>query len=144
MLLSFFSSQFLFIFPFINRFNISSFFVFLYSFVFSSLLKSVALVVKYSDNIFKGFATSISVALSCIIGSYLFDDVKLNDTFCRGSLVVFLSSSAYVLVTNHRNHQNPNTRNGNLIGSDPNGYHNMQLLSTLTAENISQISPFTV
>ena len=99
---------------------------------------------KYSDNIFKGFATSISVALSCIIGSYLFDDVKLNDTFCRGSLVVFLSSSAYVLVTNHRYHQNVNMRNGNVLGLDPNDYHNMQLISTLSTENIAQISPFTV
>lgn len=57
---------------------------------------------RYSDNIFKGFATSISVAISCVIDSYLFDDTILNETFCRGSLVVFLSSSAYIFITSHK------------------------------------------
>jgi UDP-galactose transporter len=32
----------------------------------------VAIVVKYADNILKGFATSFSIVLSCVISIYLF------------------------------------------------------------------------
>jgi Nucleotide-sugar transporter len=62
----------------------------------------VALVVKHSDNIFKGFATSASVVISCVVHSYLFEDTTLNETFGRGSFVVLVSSAAYALITTHR------------------------------------------
>ncbi len=35
----------------------------------------VAIVVKYADNILKGFATSISIVLSCIVSIFLFNFV---------------------------------------------------------------------
>ena len=62
----------------------------------------MALVVKHSDNIFKGFATSASVVISCVVHSYLFEDTTLNETFGRGSFVVLVSSAAYALITTHR------------------------------------------
>ena len=33
----------------------------------------VAMVVKYADNILKGFATSLSIILSCVASYFLFD-----------------------------------------------------------------------
>ena len=58
-------------------------------------------MVKYSDNILKGFATSSSVVISCIFDSF-FNKTELNETFGRGSLVVIASSSVYILITCHR------------------------------------------
>lgn len=70
--------------------------------IFDLFEQAVALVVKHSDNIFKGFATSASVVISCVVHSYLFEDTTLNETFGRGSFVVLVSSAAYALITTHR------------------------------------------
>jgi len=51
----------------------------------------VALVVKYADNILKGFATSISVVLSTIF-SILFLDFLLSPTFTIGSALVLTAT----------------------------------------------------
>ncbi|KAJ2860849.1 UDP-galactose transporter Gms1 [Coemansia aciculifera] len=49
----------------------------------------VAVVVKYADNILKGFATSISIVLSCLVSFWLFD-FHITMPFVLGtSLVVF-------------------------------------------------------
>lgn len=49
----------------------------------------VALVVKFADNILKGFATSISIILSSVVSVWLFH-LSLSSTFVMGaSLVVF-------------------------------------------------------
>ncbi len=48
----------------------------------------VAVVVKYADNILKGFATSLSILLSCLVSSYLFLDVDYNLQFIVGAMVV--------------------------------------------------------
>jgi UDP-sugar transporter A1/2/3 len=48
----------------------------------------VALVVKRTDNLIKGFATSISIVLSCLLSVLLFRDVKLTPTFIAGALTV--------------------------------------------------------
>lgn len=57
----------------------------------------VALVVKYADNILKGFATSISIIISCVCSYFLFNTV-VNTRFVVGALcvlyAVFLYSSA--------------------------------------------------
>ncbi|KAJ3216730.1 hypothetical protein HDU67_009056 [Dinochytrium kinnereticum] len=48
----------------------------------------VALVVKYADNILKGFATSISIILSAIASVFLFDfSVSLNFTIGAGMVL---------------------------------------------------------
>ncbi|CAF1320564.1 unnamed protein product, partial [Didymodactylos carnosus] len=54
----------------------------------------VALVVKYADNILKGFATSSAIILSCIISMILFD-FQLTILFALGSLLVIFSIFLY-------------------------------------------------
>lgn len=49
----------------------------------------VALVIKYSDNIIKGFATSLAIIIACIVSILLFD-FQLTLLFAFGaSLVIF-------------------------------------------------------
>jgi len=54
----------------------------------------VAVVVKYADNIMKGFATSAAIILSCVASVYLFDYV-ITLQFTFGTLLVILSVYLY-------------------------------------------------
>lgn len=54
----------------------------------------VALVVKYADNILKGFATSLAIVFSCLASIYLFD-FKVTMTFSIGALLVIFSIFLY-------------------------------------------------
>ncbi len=54
----------------------------------------VAVVVKYADNILKGFATSLAIVLSCILSMYLFD-FKINFKFIAGANFVIASVFLY-------------------------------------------------
>ncbi len=54
----------------------------------------VAIVVKYADNILKGFATSISIVLSCVISVYLFN-TNVNLVFALGTLLVVFATLLY-------------------------------------------------
>lgn len=45
-------------------------------------------VLQYADNILKGFATSISIILSCIVSIYVFDFVLTFQFFLGASLVI--------------------------------------------------------
>lgn len=54
----------------------------------------VAIVVKYADNILKGFATSLSIIISGIISFYLFD-FHPNVQFMAGAIIVMVSSYIY-------------------------------------------------
>lgn len=56
----------------------------------------VAIVVKYADNVLKGFATSISIVLSCMTSAYLFHDVSLNIAFSVGALIVLLGNILFL------------------------------------------------
>ena len=55
----------------------------------------VAMVVKNTDNLVKGFATSLSIIISCILSAYLFDDVRMTKEFFIGASVVILSTVSY-------------------------------------------------
>jgi hypothetical protein len=53
----------------------------------------VALVVKYADNVIKGFATSISVVLSCLVARVVFEsESDFNVLFLLGAAVVCASA----------------------------------------------------
>ena len=54
----------------------------------------VAVVVKYADNILKGFAASFSIITSCLI-SYVFLDFQPSIPFVTGSVLVLSSSYIY-------------------------------------------------
>ena len=54
----------------------------------------VAVVVKYADNILKGFATSIAIMLSCIASIFLFD-FHLTSKFTTGAGLVILAVYLY-------------------------------------------------
>lgn len=56
----------------------------------------VALVVKYADNILKGFATSISIILSSILSIWLFN-FSLTGTFVLGAAFVIYATYLYGL-----------------------------------------------
>ena len=53
-----------------------------------------AMVIKYSDNILKGFATSLSIVISFLASVALFD-FKMTITFVLGSVIVLLATWLY-------------------------------------------------
>lgn len=65
----------------------------------------VALVVKYADNILKGFATSLAIIISCVASIYLFD-FSLSFQFIVGVTLVISSVYGY----NYRPAENTNTK----------------------------------
>lgn len=54
----------------------------------------VAMVVKYADNILKGFATSLSIIISCVASIYLFD-FQLTIQFAAGASLVIAAIFLY-------------------------------------------------
>lgn len=54
----------------------------------------VAVVVKYADNILKGFATSAAIVVACIASIYLFD-FQLTFQFTLGTSLVILAVYMY-------------------------------------------------
>ena len=54
----------------------------------------VAVVVKYADNILKGFATSLAILVSCIASVYLFD-FHVTAVFTFGAAQVMLATYLY-------------------------------------------------
>ncbi|KAF9791143.1 nucleotide-sugar transporter [Thelephora terrestris] len=60
--------------------------------VFGGLV--TALVIKYADNILKGFATSLSIVISCLAAVALFD-FPLTFTFALGASVVLAATWMY-------------------------------------------------
>ena len=54
----------------------------------------VAVVVKYADNILKGFATSLSIILSCIASVFLFDYI-ISLKFTIGAALVIVAIYLY-------------------------------------------------
>nr|XP_023015881.1 UDP-galactose/UDP-N-acetylglucosamine transporter srf-3 [Leptinotarsa decemlineata] len=54
----------------------------------------VAVVVKYADNILKGFATSLAIVISCVASMYIFD-FELSLQFALGAAFVIFSIFLY-------------------------------------------------
>lgn len=54
----------------------------------------VAMVVKYADNILKGFATSLAIIISCVASMYLFK-FNLTIQFALGAMLVIISIFLY-------------------------------------------------
>lgn len=61
----------------------------------------VAIVIKYLDNILKGFASGASIILSCIVSAYVvYDESYMNTMFISGTSLVCLSIVAYATAEN--------------------------------------------
>ena len=56
----------------------------------------VGVVVKYADNILKGFSAAVSIVVSCIASVYLFN-FKLSVPFVSGAGLVMLSTYLYAV-----------------------------------------------
>lgn len=54
----------------------------------------VALVVRYADNILKGFATSLSIILSCVASVFLFS-YNITLMFAAGAVLVMVAIYLY-------------------------------------------------
>ncbi len=59
----------------------------------------MALVVKYADNIHKGFSASIAIVIASVIDYFIFHDTEINVRFAIGSFLVILSSVVYVMIS---------------------------------------------
>jgi solute carrier family 35 (UDP-sugar transporter), member A1/2/3 len=57
---------------------------------------AVAVVVKYSDNIHKGFAASVSTVLTSIIDYLAFNDTNITKTWVTGTIIIVLSNLVFV------------------------------------------------
>jgi UDP-sugar transporter A1/2/3 len=55
----------------------------------------IALVVKYADNILKGFAVSLSILLSSFISWWFLNDFEPSLAFTFGASIVILSTFLY-------------------------------------------------
>lgn len=55
----------------------------------------VAVVIKYADNILKGFATSLSIILSALISYFLLADFNPTSIFFSGALLVIAATFLY-------------------------------------------------
>lgn len=64
----------------------------------SCCLQAVALVVKYADNLYKGFGHAFSLVICSCVSSVLFEDTAVNETFLTGSFLVIASSAAFSTV----------------------------------------------
>lgn len=58
-------------------------------------LQIVAVVVKYADNVLKGFATSLSILISSLVSWYMFFDLDINAGFIFGACIVLASVYYY-------------------------------------------------
>lgn len=76
----------------------------------------VAVVVKYADNILKGFATSLSIIVSCIASIYLFD-FHLTIQFTIGAFLVIGAIFMYGYVPKPPKSRSSN-RNIDQVGID--------------------------
>ena len=68
----------------------------------------VAVVVKYADNILKGFATSLAIVLSCIFSIYLFH-FNLTIQFTGGAALVIASIFLYGFDPSKKNIKKPSS-----------------------------------
>ena len=55
----------------------------------------MAVVVKYADNVLKGFATSLSILISCAVSAIWFNDISLNLAFILGAIIVLAAVYVY-------------------------------------------------
>jgi len=71
----------------------------------------VGVVVKYADNILKGFAAAVSIVISCVASVYLFG-FKLSVPFVSGAGLVMLATYLYGMAPKPVYHDQQSVVNG--------------------------------
>ena len=91
----------------------------------------VAVVVKFADNVLKGFAASASIVLSCVISSMVFHDSQMTLSFMIGASIVCGSAYAYSYSPPQNKDGNSSNSNGGgvMSSNDKLGLENSPLLS---------------
>jgi UDP-sugar transporter A1/2/3 len=56
---------------------------------------AVAVVVRNADNLVKGFATSMSILISCVMSSYFFNDLIVSPMLIAGAVTVVGATYMY-------------------------------------------------
>ena len=59
----------------------------------------ISVVVKYTSSIVKGFATSASIILSCLLSHYVIRDFQMSMNFFIGAATVCLSAMGYSYIS---------------------------------------------
>ena len=59
----------------------------------------ISVVVKYTSSIVKGFATSASIILSCLLSHYVIRDFQMSLNFFIGAATVCLSAMGYSYIS---------------------------------------------
>lgn len=82
-----------------------------------------------ADNILKGFATSVSIILSCIVSFIIFHDLNIDLTFVLGTGLVIGATFLYGM----QSHQSPS--------SSPNSpTHQQQSINSLSSSSSTTLS----
>ena len=89
----------------------------------------VAVVIKYADNILKGFATSIAIIVSCLASAYLFDTI-IDLVFTIGTFLVVLSVVLYSYTPSSYASASSNASGGSLL---PTSAASSQLMSNASS-----------
>ncbi len=55
-------------------------------------------MVKYADNLYKGFGHSLSLVICNSVSSVVFEDTNINEAFMMGSFLVLASSVSFAAV----------------------------------------------
>ena len=92
----------------------------------------VAVVVKYADNILKGFAASFSIVTSCIL-CFFFFDFNPNLTFLIGAVLVNVSMYMYSYTPNDKKNDDSTTSDG---ASTSSGYEKGIIAIGRNEENV--------
>ena len=71
----------------------------------------VGVVVKYADNILKGFAAAVSIVISSVVSVYLFN-FKLSVPFVSGASLVMLATYLYGMARKPVYHNQQSVANG--------------------------------
>ncbi|KAK4026255.1 hypothetical protein OUZ56_015265 [Daphnia magna] len=80
----------------------------------------VAAVIKYADNILKGFATSVSIILSCLCSYVVLHDLNLDLTFVLGTGLVILATFMYGIQSHNTPFIGSNSSNNLIVDKDEN------------------------
>jgi hypothetical protein len=98
-------------------------------------------VVKYADNVLKGFATSLSILLSSAVSSFYFHDISINTAFVTGAVIVLSSVYFYGYTPAPSPNAIAKTASGSTAAAATDAASAAKTLSTAASEKDGGASP---